>query len=126
MGIIHKSRKIITFSRLTVGDAVARPISTLQNMFRNDVPGISPIRGENTLESEDHPAAIVGDTHTASTDNLITQVTITLVQPCDCITSMQLGLKNNTRILEINLKKSFPVTAFSRHCSVSFWWTRFC
>ena len=53
--------------------------------------GSLPLEVINTLESEDHPAAIVGDTRTASTDNLITQVTITSVQPCDCIISMQLG-----------------------------------
>ena len=53
--------------------------------------GSLPLEVINTLESEDHPAAIVGDTHTASTDNLITQVTITSVQPCDCIISTQLG-----------------------------------
>ena len=46
----------------------------------------------NTLESEDDLAAIVGDSPTASTDNLITPVTITSVQPCHTsITSMQLG-----------------------------------
>ena len=46
----------------------------------------------NTLESEDDLAAIVGDSPTGSTDNLITQVTITSVQPCGAsITSMQLG-----------------------------------
>ena len=46
----------------------------------------------NTLESEDDLAAIVGDSPTASTNNLITPVTITSVQPCHTsITSMQLG-----------------------------------
>ena len=46
----------------------------------------------NTLESEDDLVAIVGDSPTASTDNLITPVTITSVQPCHTsITSMQLG-----------------------------------
>ncbi|KAI6661452.1 hypothetical protein LOD99_13324 [Oopsacas minuta] len=45
----------------------------------------------NTLESEDDLAAIVGDSPTASTDNLITPVSITLVQSCDTnIISMQL------------------------------------
>ena len=50
-----------------------------------------PLEVINTLESEDDLAAIVGDSPTASIDNLITPVTITSVQPCDCITPMQLG-----------------------------------
>ena len=50
-----------------------------------------PLEVINTLENEDDLAAIVGNSPTASTDNLTTPVTITSVQPCDCITSMQLG-----------------------------------
>ena len=40
-----------------------------------------PLEVINTLESEDDLAATVGDSPTASTDNLITPVTITSVQP---------------------------------------------
>ena len=55
-----------------------------------------PSKVINTLESEDDLAAIVAHSPTASTDNLITPVNITSVQPCDdttrSITSMQLTI----------------------------------